>query len=118
QIEDLVSGAPETVSLPSTPRVLSLRQRVLPWAIAAVAIVAAAGVVVSRAPWRATLTPAAPVRMSAAPATDVSMAGGFAFGSLALSPDGTTFAFVGTTAGNPIPQIFARRLSQLQATPL
>jgi predicted Ser/Thr protein kinase len=67
-------------------------------------------------PWRAPL-PAAPLRLSTELSADVSLpsgAGGSA--SLALSPDGNTLAFVGNASGTR--QLYVRRLSQLQATPL
>ena len=74
------------------------------------------------APWRATpVVPApAPLRLSATLAEDASLASfNLQFGdSTILSPDGTVVAFVGQKAEGGIPQLYVRRLDQLQATPL
>jgi serine/threonine-protein kinase len=116
QIEDVITGARDAFDPPPVPRPRPARSRVLPWTVAVVAIAVAAVLAILRTPWRAA-APRATVRMSAVPAADLSIAGA-GFGQLALSPDGSTLAFVGAPGGTNMPQIFVRRLSELQATPL
>ena len=74
------------------------------------------------APWRTTpVAPAsAPLRLSATLAGDASLASfNLQFGDATiLSPDGNVIVFVGQKGDGAIPQIYVRRLEQLQATPL
>jgi serine/threonine protein kinase len=98
-------------SLISKPRRTSVWQ-----AIAAALAMALAATFFVWAPWRTT-PPAAPLRISGELGADVTLAtsnGGNAV--LALSPDGSTLAFIGLKNGER--QIYLRRLGQLQASPL
>ena len=68
-------------------------------------------------PWRASPTPAAPLRLTAELGADISLLTQ-ASGSVTLSPDGTRIAFVGAPAAGTNPSLYVRRLDQLQATHL
>lgn len=83
-------------------------------AIAAVAVVAFAVIIFRWAPWR-TSPPAAPMRLNSELGADARLAVVSLNSALALSPDGSTLAFVGAKNGL---QIYIRRLGQLQAFPL
>jgi hypothetical protein len=99
-------------ALPATP----LWRRVAPWALAAA--LASALTVAWWAPWRKTAPSFVPLHLSMELGADIEMPG---FQSnLALSPDGSTLAFMarkvgGTSAGV---QLYLRRLDQLQSVPL
>ena len=68
-------------------------------------------------PWRASPTPAAPLRLTAELGADISLLTQ-ASGSVTLSPDGTRIAFVGAPAAGTNPSLYVRRLDQLQASHL
>jgi serine/threonine-protein kinase len=91
--------------------------RGVPWVVAAMALVIAAALVVMLAPWKG--TPPSPVRrFSVDIGEDVSLVTTQGTPAV-LSPDGQTLAFVARTPVNPTnPQIYIRRLGQLQAAPL
>ncbi|HTL45821.1 MAG TPA: protein kinase [Vicinamibacterales bacterium] len=64
-------------------------------------------------------SPVQPVRLLARLDPDVSLTTvKSATASTALSPDGTTLAFVGTRGSGGAPQLYLRRLDQLTATPV
>jgi Tol biopolymer transport system component len=88
--------------------------RALPWAVA----IALGGALVAAvwAPWR-TRTPAAPLHLETTLGADVSLSGLETGSAIALSPDGRTLAFAAQASG-AAPQIYVRRLDQLQATAL
>ncbi len=93
-------------------------RRALPWAVAfgAAALVAAAVF----APWarRQTVAPPAPLRLTADLGADASLTlRGFGPAAI-LSPDGALLAFVAQKGGGGSPQLYVRRLTQLQATAL
>jgi Tol biopolymer transport system component len=118
-----LEGAFETAvpqSTDSGARPTSATTRALPWAaLAGVLSVALITAVVLWAPWRKAASPA-PVRLSAELGGDASLVigqGAAAGASAILSPDGALLAFVGQKV-NGKPQIYIRRLDQLQATPL
>jgi Tol biopolymer transport system component len=96
--------------------------RWLPWVALGALAFAVTLMVMLSAPWRNTrVAPAAaPVRLSAILAGDASLASfNLQFGdSTILSPDGTVVAFVGQKGDGSNPQLYVRRLDQLQATPL
>jgi Tol biopolymer transport system component len=97
----------------------SVVARALPWAIAGVAVIAAVALLTLGTPWRKAAS-AAPMRLSAELGGDASLVigqGSSAGAGAILSPDGAMLAFVGQK-GSGKPQIFIRRLDQLQATPL
>jgi serine/threonine-protein kinase len=84
--------------------------------VAAAAILAFAATVLMWAPWR-TASPAAPLRISGDLGADVELVSTNNGNSgLALSPDGSTLAFVAAKDGSR--QIYIRRLGQLQASPV
>ncbi len=98
-------------------------RRALPWAVAfGAAAIAAAAVLAPWAPWQ-TVPPPAPLRLTADLGADASLATAVGqnatiAASVALSPDGGLFAFVAQKTGTGTPQLYVRRLEQLQATPL
>ena len=67
-------------------------------------------------PWRKP-SPPTPVRLSAQLGADVSLAVG-AGDAVSLSPDGSVIAFVAQKGAGTRPQLYVRRLTQLQAAPL
>jgi serine/threonine-protein kinase len=83
---------------------------------AGAAAVAAAGLafaLATWAPWRSRATPS-PVRLEVGIGADASVGADSGSSSIALSPDGTTLAFV-----TGVPRLlYVRRLDQLRATPL
>jgi serine/threonine-protein kinase len=116
EIENLLAiPAGEQTQTTAQPTVIRniWRERVL--GIIAAAGIAAAGVTLW-APWRIAV-PASLVRVNGELGADVSLAANVNGNSaLALSPDGSTLAFVGAKDGPA--QIYIRRLGQLQASPL
>ena len=97
-------------------------RRALPWAVAFGAAAIAAAVLALWAPWQ-TVPPPAPLRLTADLGADASLATAVGQNanigaSVALSPDGALFAFVAQKTGTGTPQLYVRRLEQLQATPL
>jgi Tol biopolymer transport system component len=90
--------------------------RALPWAVAGAALIAAGVVVMLWAPWR----PAPALRpqrlFASVGSADTSLAVFFG-ASAALSPDGTTLAFIGQQPTD-VRRLFIRKLDQLQAAPL
>jgi serine/threonine protein kinase/Tol biopolymer transport system component len=96
----------------STPR--PLWHRALPWAFAAVAF-GGAGL----AFWapRRTTAPRAPLRLTAELGVDASLATG-PVDALAMSPDGTTVAFVARKDALGPAQLYVRPINQLEATAL
>jgi serine/threonine-protein kinase len=89
----------------------SVLVRVLPWAIASVAVIAA---VALWAPWRPAPV-STPRRLLAGIGADGSVPND-AGASVVLSPDGSTLAFVATQAGQA--RLFIRKLDELQGAPL
>jgi len=90
-----------------------------PWAFAAAAIIALGMILALWAPWRK--AGGAPlVRVTVDIGADASLVvGGAPAANLALSSDGKLLAYVASSGGNATtPQLFVRRLDQLQATSL
>ena len=111
------TGAP-VATTPVAAALVSAWQRALPWAVAGLACVAAATTLVLWAPWR-TAAPARAARVSVEIGADASLALNIISGSAAiLSPDGSLLAFVAQKNAGDGPQIYVRRLDQLQASPL
>jgi serine/threonine-protein kinase len=98
-------------------RTAPLWQRALPWALFAAAVAGLAIVLSLLAPWRRAAPPA-PVRVSVELGADVSQpTSGFGDAAI-LSPDGAVVGFVAQKSGGGTPQLYVRRLTQLQATAL
>ena len=91
-------------------------RRVLPWALTGALTVTLATILALWAPWRKALLPA-PLSLNVELGADVSVTFG-AGDALSLSPDGTVVAFVAQKGAGGSPQLYVRRLTQLQATPL
>ena len=124
EIDKIIMGAAdEAVASPTTASVAAPRwRRVLPWAVAAVAFIAAGTTLLLWAPWRP-LPAAAPLRLEATLGADASLViaggGGAPAGNAAVvSPDGSQLAFVAQPHGGGAPRLYVRRLDQLTATPL
>jgi serine/threonine-protein kinase len=122
EIDELLSGAVETspadVAAAAGARGTQWPRTAL-WLFGGVLLGAGALAVAGRY-----LTPApsapTPVRLTARLAEDVSLGlpfSGMMGATTIISPDGSTLAFVGQK-GNEAPQLYVRRLDQLQATPL
>ncbi len=91
------------------------RSRAIGWTAAAVVALSAAAVALMVwRPWQVDAIPAAPLRLTADLGSDVSLSQ--LSGSVALSPDGTRLAFVGSPTRGGIPSVYVRRLDQLQAS--
>jgi hypothetical protein len=91
-------------------------RRALPWASTGALAAGLAAVLVLWAPWRRA-SPPAPLRVSAELGADASLAAAGLGDAAILSPDGAVVAFV-AQKGDGSPQLYVRRLTQLQATPL
>jgi Tol biopolymer transport system component len=111
-----LEGAFETTVPQSVPgtRPTSAAAHALPWAVAGIFGVALIAALVLWAPWRSASVPA-PRKVMALIGADASMSTGVG-GSVILSPDGTTLAFVAQQAGQT--RLFVRKLDQLQAAAL
>jgi Tol biopolymer transport system component len=110
--------APATSTVPSAPQ--PSWRVALPWVAAIGALALACALFVLWAPWKKA-TASAPVQVSAEPGEGGPFALQWAteWGPAAvLSNDGQTFAFVARKDGDAAPQLWIRRLDQLQATPL
>ena len=101
----------------ATPRSTPAWRRLLPWTVAAAALaVAGAAVVLSRST-RSDVTPAPALRLTTDIGVDASL--DIAFGaSTVLSADGQTMAFVAQPAAGQPPQLYVRRLDELDASAL
>ena len=120
EIDDALttSGTDVVVTGPAPSIRPSRLQRALPWAVAAIAITALAMVVTLWAPWNepSSLTP---VRVSGEVGIDgVLGTNGAPGASIALSPDGTLFAFVAAPTVGGQTRLHIRRLDQREATAL
>jgi hypothetical protein len=114
QIEDLLSGAPDESIAADLSRPPRFRQRALPWAVAAGVL--AVALVLVWMPWRKTLPPPLPLRLSSELGADASLANA-GYGPVAiLSADGAVVAFVAQKGAGP--QLYVRRLTQPQARAL
>ena len=90
---------------------------VLPWAVAGTCATALLLLLGLWPPWREN-PPSAPMRMSMELGNDVWLANTELGAGTTLSPDGSVIAFTGRTTVNASPQLYVRRLDQLQASPL
>ena len=117
-----LDGVDETSPAASALVLARNRAPWLPMVTLAVVAFALAVMLMQWAPWRSTpVAPAsAPLRLSATLAGDASLAPfNLQFGDATiLSPDGNVIVFVGQKGDGDNPQLYVRRLEQLQATPL
>ena len=124
QIEELLGGAPEALSVPAMPRTLSLWQRARPWTSAGalalgLVLIAVSFIALRRA---GAVAPAAgPVAFTIAPPENTSFGGPRSLGSgratqVAVSPDGQNIVFVaGASSGF---QIWLRAVATLATRPI
>ena len=116
KIARIETGAPDTTSsaTPASAAAPGNSSR-LPWALAAALLIVVLGGLSAWAPWR-TPAPQTPRTLLAAIGAEASMF--TTTGAQAvLSPDGKTLVFAARPAAQP-PQLFVRKLDQLQATPI
>jgi Tol biopolymer transport system component len=116
QIEDLLAGTQEDADTIVNEAATPTWRRVLPWASTGALAVTVAMILVLWAPWRKAVLPAS-LSLNVELGADVSVTFG-AGDALSLSPDGTVVAFVAQEDAGGSPQLYVRRLAQLQATPL
>jgi Tol biopolymer transport system component len=90
--------------------------RVLPWAVAATLGIGLALALAVWAPWRRA-TPSAPMRLNAELGADGALMTDQGAAAV-LSPDGALLVFVAQKDATVDPQLYVRRLQQLQAMPL
>ncbi len=112
-LQDLSTGSSASLVAPpgrDEPR----WRRVVPWAVAGTALAGLVATLVAWAPWRNTPSPA-PVRVLAQLGTNAVLSA--ATPSLAMSPDGTTLAFVARPLSilSTRTLLFVRRLDRLDA---
>jgi protein kinase-like protein/WD40 repeat protein len=88
-------------------------RRVVPWAIASVAVIGAA--VSAWAPWRAASSPAAVTRVMGDFGADITLAMAASI-SVVLSPDGRQLVLVGSPKPGDRPRLYLRRLDELVAS--
>ena len=117
EVDEGLSGTPsDTPAAIARSDAQPTWRRALPSAIAAIAVVVATAAVLRWAPWRA--APAAtPLRLSA----DIGIDGSLPIdqgAAAVLSPDGALLAFTARRTGSDVPQLYTRRLDQLQPTAL
>jgi Tol biopolymer transport system component len=124
QIEELLGGAPEALSVPAMPRRLSLWQRARPWTSAGalalgLVLIAVSFIALRRAGAVAPAT--GPVTFTIAPPENMSFGGPRSLGSgratqVAVSPDGQNIVFVaGASSGF---QIWLRAVATLATRPI
>jgi serine/threonine-protein kinase len=117
EIDEALGGGPVDANLPrDVPAAPSAWQRALPWAIAGAALVVAGASVLLWAPWRSA-PPSAPLRLGSELGVDASLVPDQG-ASAVLSPDGALLAFTAQKSTSDTPQLYVRRLDQLQPAPL
>jgi Tol biopolymer transport system component len=115
EIDDVLAGQTEGApAAPAAPRRAPWRL-VMPWALALVAL-AAAAVAVWR-PWRTTDSPAPPLRLTADLGADASLVAGLG-PSAVLSPNGEQLVLAAQRSSGEQPMLYVRGLDQLQARQL
>ena len=110
QIEDLLSGAPDTAVGPAPSRVLPLWRRALPWASTGALAAGLAAMLVLWAPWRPTAAAPRVIRTTITPSGPAALTIDRLGRDLAVSPDGTHVVYV----GNGSTQLFIRALDALE----
>jgi Tol biopolymer transport system component len=116
---DVLTGTGTAAAALSAESPRSVRGRALPWAMAGALAVGLTLAMIAWAPWQRAPSPL-PLRLSIELGADVSLGALNAqFGDAAIiSPDGAMMAFVAQKRDEEKPQIYVRRLNELQATPL
>ncbi len=89
----------------------------LPWAVAIGALAAAGALLMMWAPWRKADVPW-PLRLTTEIGADATLADAAVLSGLALSPEGKLLAFAAQKTSGGEPQLYVRRLDQLQAAAL
>ena len=124
EIDEAIAAPASGEGVAHAPMVLapSRWRRVPPWAVAAVAFIAAVTTLFLWAPWRP-VPAAVPLRVSAELGADASLviaegAGAPAGTAAVVSPDGSQLAFVARPHGGGAARLYVRRLDQLTAAPL
>jgi serine/threonine protein kinase/Tol biopolymer transport system component len=119
---DVLSGTATTAEpVPAIPRSLWLRQRASPWIVSGALALALALVLMLWAPWRKAVPAPAPLRLSAELGAGMSLANSInsTFGhSISISPHGDVVAFAAEKGAGEVPQLYVRRLDQLQVVSL
>jgi len=115
EIDDAPLSANRDGALFAGPIQQTTWRRALPWVGGAA--LASAVLVALWAPWR-TASIQAPVRLRAELGTDASLPKSAVGAAVTLSPDGAVIAFIAQKQQSGSPQIYLRRLSELQATSL
>jgi serine/threonine-protein kinase len=117
-IDELLSGGAAERAVPGFVRSIRRRPVVLPWPVLAGALAVGITLALARwTPWRQTAA-LTPVRVNVALGADVFLANTNLGAATIVSPDGAVIAFVGQKTSGGRPQLYLRRLTQLQATPL
>jgi Tol biopolymer transport system component len=124
EIDEAMAAPGSGESVARAPAVLAAPRwaRVLPWAVAALAFIAAGTTLLWWAPWRP-LPAAAAVRLEAMLGADASLVTTIVPGTpggaaAVVSPDGEQLVFVAQPHAGSAPRLYVRRLDQLTATPL
>jgi len=115
--DDAVAGSVEAAIAPNAPA----WRRLLPWAIVGVAVIVAGVLLTLWTPQTSTLAPESRRLLAGIGADAYVYIGNDALqgSAVVVSPDGKTLVFMGARkAPGSQPQLFVRRLDQLQATPL
>ncbi|HTI42859.1 MAG TPA: protein kinase [Vicinamibacterales bacterium] len=116
-IDEALSGAPiDTQPTAAPANTVQTWRRALPWAMASAALLIAVATTLRWAPWR-TAPPATPLRLSADIGVDAALPVDQGAAAV-LSPDGALLAFTAQKSGSNTPQLYVRRLDQLQAMQL
>ena len=105
----------DSPTLSTTDSRLPTRSGALPWAVAGAAVVLAGALLMLWSPWRSAPMPT-PRTLVALNGADAPLRTDPGASNIALSPDGTTLAFVAQSTGDR--RLFVRKLDQLQASAL
>ena len=118
EIDDASAASSDAIATNGSAPALATWRRALPWATAAIAVVAAGLILAIWVPW--TVAPRPPIsRMLVDIGADASLTNpGAPAANIALSTDGKLLVYVALRMPGAAAQIFVRRLDQLQAVAL